>query len=240
VHLQAVGGLVRYQGGRSVDAAGVEHDGRDEDQEQIGVNAALVGQGLGLDWSLGLGGSVSSDESQDLRAARLTGDLGGQVDEGIYAVLNLAWTRGGIDPVAAGEDDYTTRVLTARPAVVMALPTPWPSTVEFSVLCTDSRSAVADDDFHAFRPGVSGSSRVSGLDLGLAVRGEFITYRSPRAVTETDLARETVLQAAATADVPATDWWSLGLFANILWFDSNQPFADYTQTQVGARTTLHW
>ncbi|MFM2090545.1 MAG: hypothetical protein RLZZ127_1034 [Planctomycetota bacterium] len=240
LHLQAVGGLVRYQGERSVDGAGVAHDSRDEDQEQVGANAALVDQGRGLDWSLGVGGSLSSDGSQDLRIARLTGDVGGKMDKDVYAVLNLAWARGWVDPAAAGEDDYATRVVTARPALITAVPGAWPWTLEFSLLYTNSRSTAAGDDFYALRPGVSGSGRVGRIDLGLGLRGELIAYRAPRAATETDLARETVVNATATADWAATDWCSFGLFGNCLWFDSNQPLAAYSQTQVGVRTTLHW
>ena len=69
---------------------------------------------------------------------------------------------------------------------------------------------------------------------------EFIRYRALRATSETTLARETVGQGIATADWWFVDWWSVGLFGNYLRFGSNQELSAYTQTQVGARTTLHW
>jgi len=241
VRLQAVGGLARYHGEQHTDSAAVQHDSRDKDQHQVGVNAALIQGGRVLDWSVGLGGAGYADDSQHRKVLRLHGDVGYRVDENAYAVLNLGWAHGSIDPSASGEADYTTRSVTARPALTVALPgTAWSSSVEVSLLYTDSSSVVAADDFYALRPGVSCFSQLGRLDLGLSVRYEAIAYRAPRATTEVSLAREAVVQTTVTADWWTTPRWSVGLFGNQVWFDSNQALADYTQTQVGARSTFHW
>ena len=241
LRLQAIGGLLRYRGVQSTDDAGVQHDSRDKDQRQFGVNAALIQRGQVLDWSMGVGGEAYADGEQDRRAVSLNGDVGWQVDEDAYAVLNLGWNHSQIDPSASGTVDYNTQGVTARPALTVGLPgTDWYSSVEVSLLYTDSSSAFAEDDFYALRPGVACINRLGHLDLGLSARCEFISYRALRARTETTLARETVVQATVTADWWTTTWSSVGLFGNHLWFDSNQALADYTQSQVGVRSTLHW
>jgi hypothetical protein len=241
VRLQAVGGLVHYRGVMVTDEGGVEHDSRDKNQQLLGLNAALIRSGETLDWSLGFGGGASAEDGQDRRALRLNGDLGGRLDEDVYAVLNLGWAHSRIHPTQSEEADYTTRLATARPALAVGLSSSsWSSIVEASVLCSDSRSTVAADDFAALRPGISWTARMGRLDLGLTGRAEFIRYRAVRATSETTLARETVSQGIATADWWFVDWWSVGLFGSYLRFGSNQDLSAYTQTQVGARTTLHW
>ena len=240
VRVQALGGLVRYSGVEHTDDLDVAHDSRDKDQRQAGVNAALIQTGQLLDWSMGVGGQAYGDGSQKRRAISLNADVGCQVADA-YAVLNLGWSNSRVDPSTGDTADYTTQGVTARPAVTFSLPgTDWSSSVEVSLLYTDSRSKEPKDDFSALRPSVSWNNKLGRLDLGLAGRYESISYRAPRATTETLLARENVLQTTLTADWWTAAWWSVGLFGNYIRFDSNQPLADYTQSQLGARSTLIW
>jgi hypothetical protein len=246
VLLQAIGGGLGYRGVKSTDDLNVQHDSQDKNQYQAAINAALVRNGEQLDWSVGVAGQITDDAKQDRRLVRLSGDVGAQLSEDAYAVLNLGWASNRIDPSTASSANnatgaYTAQVATARSALVLSWSgNGWSSNLETSLLYTDSHSDVAADDFYALRPGVSYLHRLGRLDLGLAVRGEFITYRAARAMSETMLAEETVVQTTLTADWWATATWSAGLFGNHIWFDSNQQLADYTQTQVGVRSTIHW
>ena len=244
--LQAIGGGLLYRGVRYTDDVNVQHDSKDEDQYQVGINAAVVRNGEVLDWSVGVAGLSTDDASQERRLVRLSGDVGAQLSEDAYAVLNLGLADSHIDPstggaAVGGTADYTARVATARSALIIGWSGGgWSSNLDASLLYTDSHSAVAADDFYALRPGVSLLNRLGRLDLGLEARSEFINYRAPRATTELTLAQETVVQTIVTADWWTTTTWSVGLFGNQIWFDSNQQLADYTRTQVGVRSTLYW